>query len=186
MVALRSKDVAFEVLLAGPGVTGEQILYEQATTLAQSQGASAEQVAQARAQQERIYGVLKSETDVAVMRDRIRAISGDASAQALTSPWFRFFLTYDPATALRAVKIPTLALNGEKDVQVPFKQNLPAIEAALKAGGNTDGTVRSFPNLNHLFQTSKTGLPNEYAQIEETMAPVVLEAIAEWILARAK
>ena len=186
MVALRSKDVAFEVLLAGPGVTGEQILYEQAATLAQSQGASAEQVAQARAQQERIYGVLKSETDVAVMRDRIRAISGDASAQALTSPWFRFFLTYDPATALRAVKIPTLALNGEKDVQVPFKQNLPAIEAALKAGGNTDGTVRSFPNLNHLFQTSKTGLPNEYAQIEETMAPVVLEAIADWILARAK
>ena len=186
MVALRSKDVVFEVLLAGPGVTGEQILYEQATTLAQSQGASAEQVAQARAQQERIYGVLKSETDVAVMRDRIRAISDDASAQALTSPWFRFFLTYDPATALRAVKIPTLALNGEKDVQVPFKQNLPAIEAALKAGGNTDGTVRSFPNLNHLFQTSKTGLPNEYAQIEETMAPVVLEAIAEWILARAK
>jgi len=186
MVALRSKDVAFEVLLAGPGVTGEQILYEQAATLAQTQGASPEQVAQARTQQERIYGVLKSETDVAVMRDRIRAISGDASAQALTSPWFRFFLTYDPATALGAVKIPTLALNGEKDVQVPFKQNLPAIEAALKAGGNTDGTCRSFQNLNHLFQTSKTGLPSEYALIEETMAPVVLEVIADWILARGK
>ena len=186
MVALRSKDVAFEVLLAGPGVTGEQILYEQAATLAQTQGASPEQVAEARTQQERIYGVLKSEADVAVMRDRIRAMSGDASAQALTSPWFRFFLTYDPATALGAVKIPTLALNGEKDVQVPFKQNLPAIEAALKAGGNSDGTCRSFPNLNHLFQTSKTGLPSEYALIEETMAPVVLEVIADWILARGK
>ena len=154
MVAVRSKDVAFEVLLAGPGVTGEQILYEQAATLAQSQGASAEQVAQARAQQERIYGVLKSETDVAVMRDRIRAISGEASAQPLTSPWFRFFLTYDPATALRSVKIPTLALNGEKDVQVPFKQNLPAIEAALKAGGNTDVTVR-------LVSESEPPLPDE-------------------------
>jgi fermentation-respiration switch protein FrsA (DUF1100 family) len=130
--------------------------------------------------------VLKSETDVAIMRERIRVINGDAAAQALTSPWFRFFLTYDPATALRAVKIPTLALNGEKDVQVPFKQNLPAIEAALKAGGNTDATIRSLPDLNHLFQTSKTGLPSEYAQIEETIAPVVLEAIADWILARAK
>ena len=93
---------------------------------------------------------------------------------------------HDPATALRSVKIPTLALNGEKDVQVPFKQNLPAIEAALKAGGNTDVTVRSFANLNHLFQTSTTGLPGEYAKIEETMAPVVLETIADWILARAK
>ena len=41
MVAQRSKDVAFEVLLAGPGVTGEQILYEQAATLGQSQGATA-------------------------------------------------------------------------------------------------------------------------------------------------
>ena len=186
MVATRSKDVAFAVLLAGPGVTGEQILYEQAATLAQSQGATAEQVAQARAQQESIYRVLKSETDVAVMRDRIRAISGDAAAQALTSPWFRFFLTYDPATALGKVKIPILALNGEKDVQVPFKQNLPAIEAALKAAGNPDVTIWPFPNLNHLFQTSKTGLPNEYAQIEETMAPVVLEMIAKWILPRAK
>jgi pimeloyl-ACP methyl ester carboxylesterase len=186
MVATRSKDVAFEVLLAGSGVTGEQILYEQAATLAQAQGATADEIAQGRARQERLYGVLKSETDVAVMRERIRAINGDASARALTSPWFRFFVTYDPAPALRTVKIPTLALNGEKDVQVPFKQNLPAIEAALKAGGNTDVTVRSFPNLNHLFQTSRTGLPGEYAQIEETMAPVVLETIADWILARAK
>jgi fermentation-respiration switch protein FrsA (DUF1100 family) len=186
MVATRSKDVAFEVLLAGTGVTGEQILYEQAATLAQSQGATADQIAQRRAMQEQLYGILKSETDVAVMRERIRAINGEASARALTSPWFRFFLTYDPAVALRTVTIPTLALNGEKDVQVPFKQNLPAIEAALKAGGNTDVTVRSFPNLNHLFQTSRTGLPAEYAQIEETMAPVVLETIADWILARAK
>ena len=127
-------------------------------------GATAEQIAQARALQERLYGVLKSETDVAVMRERIREINGNAAVQALTSPWFRFFLTYDPAPALRAVKIPTLALNGEKDLQVPFEQNLPAIEAALKAGGNTDVTVRSFPNLNHLFQTSTTGAPAEYAQ----------------------
>jgi uncharacterized protein len=145
MVAVRSKDIAFEVLLAGSGVTGEQILYQQAALLAQAQGATAEQIAQRRALQERLYGVLKSETDVAVMRERIRAINGDASAQALTSPWFRFFVTYDPAPALRAVTIPTLALNGEKDVQVPFKQNLPAIEAALKAGGNTDGRSGHFP-----------------------------------------
>ena len=106
MVATRSKDVAFEVLLAGTGVTGEQILYEQAATLAQSQGATAEQIAQRRAMQERLYGILKSETDVAVMRERIRAINGEASARALTSPWFRFFLTYDPAVALRTGNDP--------------------------------------------------------------------------------
>jgi pimeloyl-ACP methyl ester carboxylesterase len=186
MVAARSSDVAFQVLLAGSGVTGEQILYRQAEALGQSQGASPAQLAEGRALQERLYGILKTETDVAVMRDRIRAINGDAAASALTSPWFRFFLTYDPAPVLRKVTIPTLALNGEKDVQVPFQENLSAIETALKAGGNTDVTIRSFPGLNHLFQTSQTGMPNEYARIEETMAPVVLDSITEWIARQAR
>ena len=74
-----------------------------------------------------------------------------------------------------------LALNGEKDLQVPYRQNLDAIEAALKSGGSGDHMVVHFPNLNHLFQTCKTGLPAEYSQIEETMAPQVLETISEWI-----
>jgi uncharacterized protein len=186
MVATRSKDVAFQVLLAAPGVTGEQILYRQAASLAESQGAGKEAIAGARARQEQIYAVIKSETDVAVMRERLKAIDPQLAAPGLTSPWFRFFLTYDPAPALRAVTIPTLALNGEKDVQVPFEQNLPPIKAALESGGNKDVTVRSFPALNHLFQTSTTGMPAEYAQIEETMAPIALETIADWILVRAK
>ena len=106
---------------------------------------------------------------------------------ALTSPWFRLFVTYGPGTALRAVKIPTLALNGEKDLQVPFKQNLPAIESALKAGGNTD-VHRAIVSQSEspLPDESGTGLPGDYARIQETMAPVVLETIADWILARAK
>jgi len=181
MVASRSADVAFQVLMAGSGVTGEQILYQQAAALAQASGASAAQVAQQRALQEQLYTIIKTEKDVTAMREKIRAINGDAASQMLTLPWFRFFLTYDPAPTLRQTKIPTLALNGERDLQVPFKENLAAIEAALRAGGNTRFTIRSFPELNHLFQTSKTGLPGEYGIIEETMAPVVLETIANWI-----
>ena len=56
---------------------------------------------------------------------------------ALT-PWFRYFIKYDPEPVLQKVKCPVLALNGELDLQVPADQNLPAIEAALKAGGNKD------------------------------------------------
>jgi fermentation-respiration switch protein FrsA (DUF1100 family) len=186
MVAMRSKDVAFQVLLAGSGVTGEQLLYEQMAHLGRAQGASPEQLAAARAQQERLYEIVRIESDPTVMRDRLRALNGEASAQALTLPWFRFFLTYDPATTLRRVTVPTLALNGEKDVQVPYEQNLPAIKTALEAGGNRDVTVRSFPALNHLFQTSRTGLPAEYGQIEETMAPVVLDTVTDWITARVR
>ena len=104
--------------------------------------------------------------------------------QQFLSPWFRFFLSFDPRPTLEKLSVPVFALNGEKDLQVPPKENLEAIETVLKKGGNKDVTVREFPDLNHLFQTSTTGLPAEYGKITETFAPVALEAMAEWILAR--
>jgi hypothetical protein len=100
------------------------------------------------------------------------------------SPWFRHFLDYDPRPALRKTKCPVLALDGEKDLQVDAKTNLKAIADALKEGGNKDFTVREVPNLNHLFQTCKTGAVSEYNSIEETFAPLALETIGDWILER--
>jgi fermentation-respiration switch protein FrsA (DUF1100 family) len=103
---------------------------------------------------------------------------------SVLSPWYRYFLFYNPRPTLEKVKIPVLALNGENDLQVAWKENLDLIAAALKAGKNKDFTVKSFPKLNHLFQTSQTGSPAEYGKIEETIAPPVLETIADWILKR--
>jgi fermentation-respiration switch protein FrsA (DUF1100 family) len=100
----------------------------------------------------------------------------------ITSPWFRYLISYDPATALRKVKCPVLAINGEKDLQVPPKQNLPAIRKALEQAGNQHFEIDELPGLNHLFQTAQTGAPTEYAEIEETISPVALEKIASWIL----
>lgn len=102
----------------------------------------------------------------------------------MNTPWFRYFLTLDPRPALRKVKCPVLALNGENDLQVPVNENLREIEAALKAAGNKDVTIVRLPKLNHLFQTSETGLPGEYGKIEETFAPVALKTIGDWILKR--
>ncbi len=82
---------------------------------------------------------------------------------------------------LRKVKVPVLALNGEKDLQVPLKENLPAIANALKEGGNRQVQTREMAGLNHLFQTARTGSPAEYAQIEETFAPAALQQIGDWI-----
>jgi fermentation-respiration switch protein FrsA (DUF1100 family) len=93
----------------------------------------------------------------------------------------RFFLTYDPKPTLMKVKCPVLAINGEKDLQVPPEENLRAIDYALKAGGNKDYTVKEMPGLNHLFQTAQTGSPTEYPKIEETMSPAALEFIGNWI-----
>ncbi len=77
-----------------------------------------------------------------------------------------------------------LAINGENDLQASAKENLNLIAAALKGGENRDYTIKSFPKLNHLFQTSQTGIVTEYGEIEETIAPVVLETISNWILKR--
>jgi hypothetical protein len=111
--------------------------------------------------------------------------NADAAARTSSSPWFREFAFYDPAPALEKVKCPVLALNGELDLQVIPDQNLPAIEAALKKGGNAAATVTRMPKLNHLFQTARTGHPAEYAQIEETFAPAALETISSWLRVRA-
>jgi fermentation-respiration switch protein FrsA (DUF1100 family) len=99
-----------------------------------------------------------------------------------TSPWFRYFLTYDPATALRKVTCPVLAINGSLDKQVLPSQNLPPIRKALAESGNQHVEVDELPGLNHLFQTAKTGSPAEYSQIEETISPVALDKMATWIL----
>src|SRR5262249_17864161 len=93
-----------------------------------------------------------------------------------------YFLTYDPRPALSKAKCPVLALNGENDLQVPATENLREIEATLKAAGNKDVTMIRLPKLNHLFQTSETGLPDEYGKIEETFAPTSCEMIGVWTL----
>lgn len=204
MAALQSKDIAFIVMLAGPGVDGKAILLQQGQDLMRAMGASDEQIKAQREVQERMFEILMGEPDPKVAGPKLRTLLEDVAkeqpeAQKLpkeqldaqlnaqvalaNSPWFRFFLTYDPAPALRGMKIPVLALNGSLDLQVNSSINLPAIEAALKAGGNKDFVVKEFPRLNHLFQHATTGAITEYQQIEETFSPEVLAFIAEWIMA---
>jgi fermentation-respiration switch protein FrsA (DUF1100 family) len=84
------------------------------------------------------------------------------------------------------VHVPVLAINGGKDLQVPPKEDLDGIEQALKDGGNRDYKVVLLPGLNHLFQTSRTGAPSEYAEIEETIAPIALQTVGDWIVAHTR
>lgn len=102
------------------------------------------------------------------------------------STWLRYFLTYSPVPALEKVKCPVLALCGGKDLLVPPKENLRGIARALAAAGNTDFVIRELPGLNHLFQHCKTGGEDEYARIEETMSPEVLQIVGDWILQHVK
>ena len=204
MVAARyPDDVAFLVLLAGPGVPGDEILAEQSTLIQKAMGRDAAGVEKSTISAKKIYAVLRTEKDEAALKKALDAIVKDSVAdlseaerkalgdnpsaaldgqlKMLQSPWFRYFLTYDPRPTLAKVKCPVLAINGEKDLQVPPKQNLPEIEKAVKSGGNAAVTIRELPNLNHLFQTCKTGAPAEYAQIEETFAPAALQVVGDWV-----
>jgi pimeloyl-ACP methyl ester carboxylesterase len=79
------------------------------------------------------------------------------------------------------VRVPVLAIWGEKDLQVPPAENRPAVEAALRAGGNQNVECLVLPGLNHLLQTAGTGGNAEYGAIEETIAPVVLDKLVAWM-----
>jgi hypothetical protein len=188
MLAASHPEIAFVVMLAGPGVTGEQIMLRQAAAIMKATGAPDDAIAANTAIQQRVFAILREERTTARIVERLEAIPvpgpPEASAALVkqsSSPWFRFFATYDPAPALAKVRCPVLALAGALDLQVLPAQNLPAIGAALIRGGNQRHTIVELPGLNHLLQSARTGLPAEYGQIEETMAPAALDKITAWI-----
>jgi pimeloyl-ACP methyl ester carboxylesterase len=209
MCAAKSKDVAFIVLLAGTGISGAELMPIQARLVAVSTGtAAADAEVQSKTTAEIFAMVLAGKSD-AEIREKIRLAAereiaskpeaksltederkkkaeqvADVQSKELLGPWFRRFLVLDPKVALRKTTCPVLALNGSLDMQVPPKENLPAIERALKEGGNKDVTCVELPGLNHLFQTCKTGSPTEYGDIEETIAPKALETMTSWIRKR--
>lgn len=197
--------VAFAVLLAGTAVPGGDVLRRQLRRIAAANGASAEMIERLAALQDRALEIMGSEMPhaeaAAVLREvaaeqmavqpETAQLSGEPLETALSqvvesnlSPWFRFFIRYDPGPALGGLHVPTLALFGEKDTQVDADQNQSVMEAALAGSRNPDVTIRRLPGLNHLFQTAGTGSPAEYAHIEETMAPEVLDLIGSWIAER--
>ncbi len=196
IVANRSNSIAFLVLMAGPGIVGEQILYAQGELINRAAGMTEEQITQNKILQKTIFEIILNEKDNENQTERLQQIFSngtyptmnddqkkaiDAGINAMKTPWFRFFLTYNPYPALVKLKCPVLALNGSKDLQVPPAENLEAIEKALKEGGNHSFKTIEMENLNHLFQKCETGAVAEYAQIEETISPAVLEILRDWI-----
>ena len=190
MIAARNKDVAFIVMMAGTGVPGDQVIAAQSEAIEIANGKTPEEAKKDTEKDREIIALVETEKDPAVLEKKVREkLAGTVSEaqigaeiQRATSPWARYFLTYDPATALRKVTCPVLVLNGSLDKQVLPDQNLPPIRKALQEAGNKHFEIDELQGLNHLFQTAKTGSPTEYAQIEETMSPVVLEKISNWIL----
>jgi pimeloyl-ACP methyl ester carboxylesterase len=144
----------------------------------------------------RLYEAVASSPDRATARARVNAMltpkvmvelgmnpaAKAANVDQFAGDWLRGLLQYDAPATLAAINVPVLALDGSLDKQVPPEVNLAAIHRAL--AGNPDATTRLLPGLNHMFQTARKGAMAEYAEIDETIAPIALQAIGEWINAR--
>ena len=205
MVADRSSDVAFVILMAGPGLSGGQIVVQQLADILKAQGQPQAAIDQAVAQQKQVVQAVatgegwdavktllrpQAQAQIAALPADQRTALGDeqaavektvqAQVDMLNSPWYKFFITYDPAPALSKVKVPVLALFGGKDVQVAAAPNEQAIKAALAQGGNTRVTSKVYPDANHLFQPATTGGVDEYAKLK-TFVPGLLDDMVEWI-----
>ena len=178
---------AFVVMIAGQAVSGADIITEQAARLAQAAGASPDQVAEARrVQGEIMAAVVRNKDDGAAAARDAEAVliaagqsaeQAHAGVRALSSPWYRWFASHDPAPALAALHVPLLAIYGGKDLQVPADQNAEALARIQPAA-----EIVVLPGLNHLMQTAGTGLPGEYATNTETLAAEAISTVTDWVV----
>jgi pimeloyl-ACP methyl ester carboxylesterase len=201
MVAARSEDVAFIVMLAGTGMRGDAVMLQQCELIHSATGMSEERIAKTCGINAKIFDRIISTNEyvspqeitklLTEMKTDIDAITPEGvttddfiklATSQMSFPWLQYFLRYDPAPALEKVKCPVLAVNGSKDLQVSAKENLEAISAALRKGGNKNITIKEYSGLNHLFQECVTGSPTEYSVIEQTFSPEVLKDLSDWVL----
>ncbi len=195
LTADRSDDVAFVILMAGPAAGGEEVVLEQNRLILRQQGATPEMIEEQLASVRELARLLRAgdyPAAEAFVRDEIERESAalppdqrptpeqiEEDVRSTVSPIIRSLITYDPAPTLTSLEVPVFAFFGGTDLQVPPAQSEPLMRTLLEE--NPDATVRVFEGLNHLMQPSATGDPAEYEVIETTIAPVVLDAVVDWL-----
>lgn len=211
LLAVRDDDVRFAIMLAAPATRGRDLLLAQRAALNRGGGTAAAEVALDSLMLQRLFQVLDHRPPPADLERRLdealqqwlptlsaaqrryvegwlgaRTAAQDSATLALwTSQWFQSFYHHDPSEALRHLRIPVLAIYGDRDLQVPAHLNVAAIER-LGADAQDRFKVYTLPGLNHLLQPARTGLPSEYIDIAETIAPPVLEIVRDWLLGVAR
>lgn len=212
MVATKRKDIHFILLLAAPGVPIIDLMAAQNEAIAKSSGVGAAALKEIKPLFKKVVTAIMEAPDSTAAITSVTAITENwAAAQnkellkelnfetprersdyitemvsQFQSPWFRYFIRFNPGEYLEELKCKVLALNGDKDIQVLAAQNLPGIETALKKSKSPLYNVEELPGLNHLMQTCKKCSLDEYGALEETISPVALEAISNWLIKNVK
>lgn len=202
MVASQNSKVKFIISMAGPGIPTDELLMLQTEAIAKASGVSDDELKSGQEMNRKIYALiknykgtdLKGEVKKVFVAEMLKLpkeqqpgtieIENTAEQESakVTIPWFVYFMKINPDTYWSKLKIPVLALNGSKDLQVISKENLAGIKASLEKAKNKKFETIEFPNLNHLFQEAKTGSVEEYGQLEQTIAPQILDEMSSWIL----
>jgi pimeloyl-ACP methyl ester carboxylesterase len=198
LLASKHPEIAFIILMAGPGVRGDELLLLQSELIYRNAKIAPSVIKTDQETKKKVFKLILSEKDTARLHAKIVKIYSevdksallalgiqqkqiDLVAQQYISPEMLSIIRYNPCPVFKQVKCPVLALNGDKDMQVPSKPNLKGIQTCLTEGGNTKFTVKELWYLNHLFQSATTGAISEYIEIEETVSPVALEIMSDWL-----
>ena len=193
-IAVENGNINFIVLMAAPGINGDKLMLSQKAAYERLLGYNEMQIAQSGDVVKGAYNVIvNSDLDNPSLKDSLNSFyiqkygpmlpedQREALVDQITDYEVVSLIKSEPSIYLEKIKCPVLAINGSKDFQVLPKENLPAIKSSIEKNGNKNVKIVELENLNHLFQESETGTLSEYSEIEQTMSPVALELIAEWI-----
>jgi len=192
LAAIRSNDLAFLISISGAGVPAAETTLDQARNEMAMTGMPPETL-------DAIMAVLRLQyqfartgqgwDEYAAARDKVAARLGPPPDTIPGTPdhphWdlIRRSYFHDPIPALRQLQVPTLALWGELDNNILAEKNKAAWEAALKAGGNRDYTLRILAKANHAQWEAKVGSNAEMKSLDR-FVPEYFTTIQDWLAAR--
>ncbi len=211
LLAGQHQPLDFIVLMGGPAIRGDALLKAQSMALFNAAHAGKETIADEQNIQDQIFRTIRQNKGWNGLEQRIRgaiqkeinalpekiktAIPDvpayvktrvDAQMSSIRSPWMKWFINYDPATDMRHIQIPVLALFGGKDLQVPFDPNFNTMRDIFTTNKNSSFKTLVFINANHLFQKANSGLVKEYPTLKKSFVKGFLPKISAWILSLPK
>jgi hypothetical protein len=203
MVAAKHPEVYGVISLAGPGVLGSTLLKEQQLLISKAMGASEKELKKIESFSNSFYPLLtldsmqlvkqKAESFLkqfakGIKRKALRESGAKdrstwvkMNSDAYINPWMIYFLNYNPMSDLKQLDCHYLALNGTTDLQVPAKMNLEAIATYCNPSAGKIKVIKALDGLNHMFQPSATGSPNEYGSNEITFDNTAIQEILNFL-----
>jgi uncharacterized protein len=208
LAAEMSPKIAFVITVSGPGVSvQEQVIYQRGQELLDAgyTPQEVEEIAVFRRKLWTYYGTGAGFEEMRKIFEREKnkswfaRFASDNSMRlyepsALSSPQFQFFrnLLYDPEPVLARLKVPLLAIFGEKDRLIPVTESVEKMRTIFARSGHRDVTIRVFPNAGHGIQLIESepeklvpGGGHKPPAKPPIPAPGYWELVVEWIKNRA-